>query len=62
MAGLVGYGVKRHFQQYFRYIVAVSLIGGGNWRKALTWQISSHYVASSTHRLNGMINGRYIVT
>jgi hypothetical protein len=24
-----GYGVKRHFHQYFRYIVAVSFIGGG---------------------------------
>jgi len=28
-------GVKRHFQQYFSYIVAVSFIGGGNWR---TWR------------------------
>ena len=25
-----GYGVLRHFQQYFSYIVAVSFIGGGN--------------------------------
>jgi len=25
-------GVKRHFQQYFTYIVTVSFIGGGNWR------------------------------
>ena len=25
-----GYGVYRHFQQYFSYIVAVSFIGGGN--------------------------------
>jgi uncharacterized protein (DUF2235 family) len=24
------YGVKCHFQQYFRYIVAVTFIGGGN--------------------------------
>jgi len=24
------YGVSRHFQQYFSYIVAVSFIGGGN--------------------------------
>ena len=24
---LVGYGVKRHFQQYFSYIVAVSVPG-----------------------------------
>jgi hypothetical protein len=28
--GLV-YGVYRHFQQYFSYIMAVSFIGGGNW-------------------------------
>jgi hypothetical protein len=27
------YGVKRHFQQYFSYIVAVSFIGGGNPEK-----------------------------
>ena len=26
-------GVKRHFQQYFSYIVAVSFIGRGNQRK-----------------------------
>ena len=26
-----GYGVKRHFQQYFSYVVMVSSIGGGNW-------------------------------
>ena len=25
-------GIKRHFQQYFSYIVAVSFIGGGNRR------------------------------
>jgi hypothetical protein len=24
-------GVKRHFQQYFSYIVAVSFIGEGNY-------------------------------
>ena len=29
---LLVYGVKCHFQQYFSYIVAVSFIGGGNWR------------------------------
>ena len=28
----MGYGVKRHFQQYSNYIVAVSFIGGGNLR------------------------------
>jgi len=26
------YGVSRHFQHYFSYIVAVSFIGGGNRR------------------------------
>jgi len=26
----VAYGIKRHFQQYFSYILAVSFIGGGN--------------------------------
>ena len=26
---ILGYGVKRHFQQYFGYTVAVSFIGGG---------------------------------
>ena len=30
------YGVIRHFQQYFSYIMAVSFIGGGNWRKPPT--------------------------
>jgi len=25
----LGYGVLRHFQQYFSYIVSVSFIGGG---------------------------------
>jgi hypothetical protein len=31
-----GYGVWRHFQQYFIYIMEVTFIGGGNqstWRK-----------------------------
>jgi hypothetical protein len=26
----LGYGVERHFQQYFSYFVAVNFIGGGN--------------------------------
>jgi hypothetical protein len=26
-----GYSVKRHFQQYFSYMMAVSFIDGGNW-------------------------------
>jgi len=36
IGGWVGYGVNRHFQQHFSYIVGVSLIGGGNRRKPLT--------------------------
>jgi hypothetical protein len=49
------YGVKRHFQQYFSYIVAVSFIDSVNQsspgkpptcRKSLT--NSSHNVVSST--------------
>ena len=41
----MGYGVKRHIQQYFSYIVAVRFIGEGNqgtrrkpptYRKSLT--------------------------
>ena len=50
------YFVKRHFQQYFSYIVTVSFIGGGNrstqrkpstCHKPLT-NITSHNVVSST--------------
>jgi hypothetical protein len=35
------YGVLRHFQHYFNYIVAVSFIGGGNrstLKKSLTYR------------------------
>ena len=52
------YGVWRHFQQYFSYIVAVSFISGGNQsarRKPLTTDLPqvtdkllSHNVVSST--------------
>jgi len=31
VVGLVVYGIQRHFQQHFSYIVAVAFIGGGNW-------------------------------
>jgi hypothetical protein len=46
----------RHFQQYFKYSVAVSFIGEGNWntrRKPPTCRNSrtlSHNVVSSTSR------------
>jgi hypothetical protein len=39
----LGYGIQRHFQQYFRYIVAVSFIDGrtrSTRRKPLTFQKS----------------------
>ena len=39
--GLV-YGVQRHYQKYFSYIMAVSFIGGGNQRKPRLWQTLSH--------------------
>jgi len=48
--GLV-YGVLRHFQQYFSYILVISFIGGGNWRK---YTHLSHNVVSSTPRLSGI--------
>jgi len=34
------YGVKRHFLQYFSYIVAASCIDGENRRKPLTMSIT----------------------
>jgi len=40
--GLV-YGVERHFQQYFSYIVAVSFIGGRNeysWKTTDMFQVT----------------------
>ena len=63
-----GYGVLRHFQQYFSYIVVVSFIGVGNWstqRKSPTCCKSltnlSHKVVSNysspgqtqTHNVSG---------
>ena len=52
------YGVYRHFQQYFSFIVAVSFIVGGKKRRtrrksppvASHWQTLSHNVVSSTLR------------
>ena len=55
---MVVYGVYRHFQQYFSYIIAVSFIGGGNrsnrrkppiCRKS---QTLSHNVVLSSLRLS----------
>jgi hypothetical protein len=47
----MGYGVKRHFQQYSNYIVAVSFIGGGNLR---TWK--------KTTGLSQVTDKRYQIT
>ena len=47
------YGVYRHFQQYYCYILAVSFIGGGNrstQRKPLSLQSASHNVESDKPR------------
>jgi hypothetical protein len=55
---------KRHFQQYFSYIVAVSLIGGGNRRTAgenhrpvaSHWQINVvplYLIEIRTHNIYG---------
>jgi hypothetical protein len=43
----LGFGVKRHFKQYFSYIVAVSFLG-----VASHWKTISHNVVSSTPRLS----------
>jgi len=48
--GWVGYGVKRHFQQHFSYIVGVSLIGGGNRRKPPTCLKSLTYPGGQFYR------------
>jgi hypothetical protein len=55
---------KRHFQQYFSYILTISFIGGGiltisfigggNRRKPPTLQTSSHKLVLSTPRRDGM--------
>ena len=59
---LQSYGVKRHFQQYFSYIVEVSFIDGGNrstrtagenHRPAAShWQTLSHNVVPCTSHLS----------
>jgi len=51
--GLV-YGVQRHFQQYFSYIVAVRLIDGGNWctrRKQRLPQVTDKLYFIILHRV-----------
>ena len=42
---LRGYGVLRHFQQYFSYIMAARFIGGGKHRPVAShWHILLHKV------------------
>ena len=60
------YGVKRYFQQYISYIVAVSFIGEGNRRTQRKrpicrnyWQTLSHNVVTSTPCLS-MIQTLYV--
>ena len=56
-----GYGVKRHFQQYFSYIVAVNFIGGGNHRPvAFHRQTLSVNFVASTPPLSG-VKGVFVI-
>jgi len=54
LVGLV-YGVYRHFQQYFSYIVVVSFIVGGNWSTSLHNAVSStpRHERVRTHNFSG---------
>ena len=47
--GHFGYGIERYFQQYFSYIVAVSVIGEGNRRKPPTYRKLYHVVLYRVH-------------
>ena len=54
-----GYGIYRHFQQYFSYLVVVSFICRENRGNPPTCpkslQTLSHNVGSSTPRLSGIL-------
>jgi gamma-glutamylcyclotransferase (GGCT)/AIG2-like uncharacterized protein YtfP len=51
------YGIQRHFQQYFYYIMAVSFIGGENRSIRRTW---SWVQANTRIILRGKIDSHYI--
>jgi len=60
------YGVLHHFQQYFSYIVTVSLLveetgvpGENRLPVASHWQTLSHNVASNTPRLERGSNSQH---
>ena len=62
--GLIGwlvYGVYRHFQQYFSYMVAVSLNGWGRKLRPVAshWQTLSHNVVSRTPRHERGLNSQH---
>jgi hypothetical protein len=50
------YGVLRHFQQYFSYIVAVSFIGGGNRVLGENHDLPIQYVIKRTASISYIAN------
>jgi len=45
-------GVEHHFQQYFSYIMAVSFIGGGKWRKPPTCKSLTNFYHIMLYRVH----------
>jgi hypothetical protein len=58
IVGRLIYGALRHFQQYFSYIVAVSVIGRGNQIKPPTCRKSlTNFIHIILHRVQLAMNG-----